>query len=113
MNNDLLNTLWQQTEIWRLFATFFAGIIVGYVYFASLHWSIEHLGEFKHKYRMFATVALLRMSMFFAVLVLACQRNVILILLYILAFFFTRIFMIWHFKNSDDKKEEKLDGMES
>ena len=111
MNNDLLSIMWQQAELWRLVTAFFAGMLVGYIYFSSLHWSIKHLGEFKHKYRMFATVALLRISLFFAVLVLVCQRNVIVILCYILAFFFIRIFMIWRYKKIDEAHEENTDGM--
>ena len=115
MGNDFIRIMWEQAEIWRIILAFISGIIVSCIYFGSLHWSLKHLSEFKHKYRMFATIALLRISLFFAVLVLISQRNVVIILFYLLAFFITRVIIIWRVKVADDEVEhsekEGTDGL--
>ena len=111
MNSGYLEQMWQQAEEWRLIIAFLGGIIVGLVYFYSLRWSINHYGELEHKFKIYALTALCRIALFFGVLVLIGHRNIVVILLYILAFFLTKIAIIWLEKRKymaeDNGKEVK------
>ena len=91
---DFWETAWQNAPLWRMIFAFFCGIAVGLAYFQSMRWSINHLDEFKHKIRMFALMAFLRILMFLGVLILVCERNLILILIYIISFFITKMFVV-------------------
>lgn len=109
MGSGNLEQMWQQAEEWRLVAAFISGFIVGLIYFYSLRWSINHPGELKHKFKVYGLVALCRIALFFGVLVLIGHRNIAVILLYILAFFLTKVGIIWFEKKryiNDDKKEQ-------
>ena len=91
---DFWTIAWQNAHLWRMIFAFFCGIAVGIAYFRSMHWSISHLDKFKHKIRIFALMAFLRIAMFLGVLVLVCERNPVLILIYILSFFITKLFVV-------------------
>lgn len=91
---DFWEAAWQNAPLWRMIFAFFCGLAVGLAYFQSMRWSINHLDEFKHKIRMFALMAFLRISMFLGVLMLVCERNLILILIYILSFFITKMIVV-------------------
>ncbi len=109
MSSGYLEQMWQQAEEWRLIAAFVGGILVGLIYFYSLRWSINHGGELTHKFKIYAVVALLRMALFFGVLILIGHRNIAVILLYILAFFLTKVAIIGIEKRryvEEDKKEQ-------
>lgn len=95
MNGSFLELMWQQAENWRLAVAVLSGIIVGIIYFYSLRWSVNHLSELKHKLKIFALTALCRMALFFGVLMLIGHRNVAVISLYVIAFFFTKVVIIW------------------
>lgn len=95
MNGSFLELMWQQAENWRLVVAVLSGIIVGMIYFYSLRWSVNHLSELKHKLKIFAFTALCRMALFFGVLMLIGHRNVAVISLYVIAFFFTKVVIIW------------------
>lgn len=110
---NFLAQMWQQAEPWQLAAALILGVIVGIIYFESLHWSVVHLTKSKHKIRMFAGVALFRIVLFFSVLVLISQRNAVIILLYVVAFFITKVAVIAVEKNralTADEEEKKNDG---
>lgn len=109
---NFLSMMWQQAEPWQLAAAIVCGIIVGVIYFESLHWSVMRLNESKHKIRMFVGVALFRIILFFAVLVLVSQRNVVIILLYVITFFLTKTVVIAVERNraiAADDEEKKHD----
>jgi len=112
MENSALQIMWQQAELWRLILALFCGAGVGYVYLYSLRWSINHMGESKHKYRLFGTVALCRIFLFFAVLILVAQKNIIVVLFYVAAFFVTKTIVMLHEKNRflPQDGKEKTDG---
>lgn len=94
MNGSFLELMWQQAENWRMLTAVICGIIVGIIYFYSLRWSVNHLSELKHKLKIFALTALCRMALFFGVLILIGHHNVAVILLYVIAFFVTKIVII-------------------
>ena len=89
-----LSVMWNNMETWQLLAAIVCGILVGFIYFQSLRWSVNRLSESKHKVRMFASVALCRILLFFGVMVLIAQRNVVVILIYVLCFYFTKVAII-------------------
>ena len=91
---DFWETAWNNAPLWRMFFALFCGLAVGLAYFQSMRWSINHLDNFKHKIRMFALMAFLRIAMFLGVLVLVCERNLVLILIYVLSFFITKMFIM-------------------
>lgn len=111
MSSGYLELMWQQAEEWRLIIAFICGIAVGLVYFYSLRWSINHYGELEHKFKIYALTALCRIALFFGVLILIGHRNIAVILLYILAFFLTKVAIIWIEKRkyvaADNKNEVK------
>ena len=92
--SDIWEIAWQNAPLWRMFFALFCGIAVGIAYFQSMRWSINHLDDFKHKVRMFALTAILRIATFLGVLVLVCERNLVLILIYIVSFFITKMFVV-------------------
>lgn len=92
--SDFWKIAWESAPLWRMFFSLFCGFSVGFVYFQSMRWSINHLDEFKHKIRMFAIMAFLRISMFLGVLVLVCERNLVLILIYVISFFITKMVVV-------------------
>ncbi|MBR3675846.1 MAG: hypothetical protein IKN71_01770 [Alphaproteobacteria bacterium] len=94
MTDGFLELMWQQAENWRLVAAAVCGVIVGIIYFYSMRWSINRMGELAHKMKFFAVTALLRIALFFGVLVMIGQRNAAVILLYVLAFFLTKVVII-------------------
>ena len=109
MNGNFLELMWQQAENWRLILAVVCGIAVGIVYFYSLRWSVNHLSELKHKLKIFALTALCRMALFFGVLFLIGHRNVAVISLYVIAFFITKVIIIWYEKArfiKDDNKQK-------
>ena len=73
---------------------------------------MNHLGDTKHKIRLFAGVALLRILLFFGVLVLIAQHNPVVVLLYVLAFFVTKMLIVVREKSRIIKfdEEQKNDG---
>ena len=114
MNNPYLEQLWQLASVPEMGLASVCGVVVGIIYFECLRWSVEHLyGENqKHRYGLFAMLALFRIAMFFGVLVLIAKRNVILIMCYILAFFITKGVIVWIEKkrftgNKQVKKDTK------
>lgn len=86
--------MWNEAELWRLITAFVFGVVVGFIYFYSLRWSINHLNETKHRFGMFGLLALCRIVLFFAVLIMISKRNVVIILIYLLAFFLTKIVIV-------------------
>ena len=111
MGSGYLEQMWQQAECWQLLIAFVSGFLVGLIYFYSLRWSINHPGELKHKFKVYALVALARIALFFGVLILIGHRNIAVVLLYILAFFLTKVGVIWiekkRYINEDKKEPEK------
>ena len=116
MNNGSLELMWQQAENWRLIAAAICGIIVGLLYFYSLRWTINKMSETGHKFRLFGLSALCRIALFFGVLILIGHRNVAVILLYICAFFLTKVAIIWKEKGkfiiekSDSETASQTEG---
>jgi hypothetical protein len=109
MNGSFLELMWNQAESWRIAAAIIGGIVVGIIYFYSLRWSVNHLSELKHKLKIFALTALCRMALFFGVLILIGHRNVAVISLYVIAFFITKVIIMWFEKArfiKDDGKSE-------
>lgn len=109
MSSGYLEQMWQQAEEWRLIAAFVGGFLVGLIYFYGLRWSINSTGVLAHKFKIYAIVALFRIALFFGVLILIGHRNIAVILLYILAFFLTKVVIIGIEKRryiADDKKEQ-------
>ncbi len=95
MNSEsYLTQMWQQAETWQITAAVLGGLLVGIIYFQSLRWSLNHLIENKHKIRFFASVAVFRILLFFGVMVLIAQRNPVVVLLYVLAFFITKMLIV-------------------
>lgn len=95
MTDGYLGLMWQQAENWRLAIAIISGVVVGLIYFYTMRWSINRVGELAHKMKFFALTALFRIALFFGVLVLISHRNVAVILLYVLAFFLTKVGIIW------------------
>ena len=115
MNNGSLELMWQQAENWRLAAAAISGIVVGIIYFYCLRWTVNKMSETSHKFRLFGLTALFRIGLFFGVLVLIGHRNVAVILLYVVAFFFTKAAIIWKEKGSfikDDAKSHSIKAEE-
>ncbi|MBR1399865.1 MAG: hypothetical protein IJ564_06830 [Alphaproteobacteria bacterium] len=108
---DFWSELWLQTPLWRISLALISSIVVGIAYFQSLRWSINHLNEFKHKMRMFALVAIVRISLFLGIMVLVCERNIILILTYVIVFFITKMIIVGTERNHliEQKDTEKND----
>ncbi len=108
--NDFWSVAWESAPLWRMIFAFFCGISVGFAYFQSMRWSINHLGKFKHKIRIFALMAFLRIAMFLGVLTLVCERNLVLILIYIIAFFITKMIVVGitkgHLIHDDEEAKE-------
>ena len=94
MSDDFWTQMWNDAETWRLMMAVICGIAVGVIYFYSLRWSINHLSETKHRFGLFGLVALFRIVLFFTVLVLIGHRNIAVIMLYLLAFFLTKIVIV-------------------
>ena len=111
--DSYLMQMWQQMALWQLWAAPICGVAVGAIYFQSLRWSLNHLGNTKHKIRLFAGVALLRILLFFVVLVLIAQHNPVVVLLYVLAFFVTKMLIVVREKSRIVKfdEEQKNDGV--
>lgn len=105
MSNGSLELMWQQAENWRLIAAAVCGVIVGAIYFYCLRWTVNKMSETSHKFRLFGLTALFRIGLFFGVLVLIGHRNVAVILLYVVAFFFTKAAIIWKEKGKFIKDE--------
>ena len=63
MTDGFLELMWQQAENWRLVAAAVCGVIVGIIYFYSMRWSINRMGELAHKMKFFAVTALLRIAL--------------------------------------------------
>ncbi len=105
MSNGSLELMWQQAENWRLVAAVLCGVIVGAIYFYCLRWTVNKMSETSHKFRLFGLTALFRIALFFGVLVLVGHRNVAVILLYVVAFFFTKAAIIWKEKGKFSKDE--------
>lgn len=106
-------TMWQQADIWRILLALISGIVVGFIYFQSLRWSVNRIHTFKHKWTVFGAVALFRIALFFTVLVLVAGKNIALLVIYLLAFFFTKILIIWHEKHRliQDKSKDENDNV--
>ena len=95
MNSEsYMAQMWQQAETWQITAAVLGGLLVGIIYFQSLRWSLNHLSETKHKIRFFASVAVFRILLFFGVIVLIAQGNPVVVLLYVLAFFITKMLIV-------------------
>ena len=95
MNSEsYMAQMWQQAETWQIAAAVLGGLLVGIIYFQSLRWSLNHLSETKHKIRFFASVAVFRILLFFGVMLLIAQRNPVVVLLYVLAFFITKMLIV-------------------
>ena len=107
--DSYLMQMWQQMALWQLWAAPVCGVAVGAIYFQSLN----HLGDTKHKIRLFAGVALLRILLFFVVLVLIAQHNPVVVLLYVLAFFVTKMLIVVREKSRIIKfdEEQKNNGV--
>lgn len=106
MNSEsYLAQMWQQAETWQITAAVLGGLLVGIIYFQSLRWSLNHLSETKHKIRFFASVAVFRILLFFGVIVLIAQGNPVVVLLYVLAFFITKMLIVIHEKGQIVKFE--------
>ena len=108
-----LEIMWHQASVLQLLVALVAGVAVGYVYFMSLRWSINHLNESKHKIAMFASIALLRILLFFGVMITVAHRNVAVIMVYIVCFFVTKMVIVAMEKGkvvrADDAREVKHD----
>lgn len=89
-----LYQMWQQAAVWQLAAAVVFGAAVGVIYFQSLRWSLNRLSETKHRIRMFTGVALLRIMLFFGVLVLIARHNPLIVLIYVLVFFVTKMIIV-------------------
>ena len=112
MNNTLLLELWEQAGAAQLILAAISGMIVSVVYFGSLRWSIEHLAKTKHKIALYGGVALLRILLFFGVLVAVSGRNIAVVLIYVVVFFISRVIVFAldrkHFlhENTDEGSED-------
>ena len=109
--NNALQIMWQQTEIWRLIVAVCGGFIVGCIYFQSLRWCVNNLYKYKHKYLWFAIAAFCRILLFFGVMALLVQKNVVLVLVYIVSFLLSKFaFLIaekqHYFTETEVQKEE-------
>ena len=106
---NMWQQMWEQAEYWRLGLAMLSGIFVGIIYFESLRWSVNRIHTFKHKWSVFSGIALLRIALFFSVLVLVAGKNILLLLIYLGAFFITKLFIIWYEKHGliVDKSEQK------
>lgn len=106
-------TMWQQADIWRILFALISGVVVGFIYFQSLRWSVNRIHTFKHKWTVFGVVALFRIALFFTVLVLVAGKNIALLVIYLLAFFFTKIIIIWQEKHRliQDKSKDENDNV--
>lgn len=98
--------LWSQTPLWQILLALISSIVVCIVYFQSLRWSINHLNDFKYKMRMFALVTIARISLFLGVMVLVCERNIILIMTYLIVFFITRMIIVGTERNHVIKQKD-------
>lgn len=96
---NLWQIMWQQAEYWRLGLAILSGIFVGIIYFESLRWSVNHIHSFKHKWSVFGGIALLRIALFFGIMILVAGKNIVLLLFYLAAFFITKLFIIWYEKH--------------
>ena len=113
MNADsYIMQMWRQMALWQMWAAPLCGALVGVIYFQSLRWSLNHLSAAKHKVRLFASVALLRILLFFGVLVLIAQHNPLAVILYAAAFFITKVAVVVYEKGRIVKfdEEQKKDG---
>ena len=91
MNGTLLLELWEQAGAAQLILAAISGMVVSVVYFGSLRWSIEHLAKTKHKIALYGGVALVRILLFFGVLVAVSGRNIAVVLIYVVVFFISRM----------------------
>ena len=89
---------WEQAELWRILITIILGAVVGITYFQSLRWSINRLSTSKHRFSMFAAVAFARIALFFGVMILVAHKNMVLLLIYLGAFFITKMLFIGYEK---------------
>lgn len=92
--NDFWAVAWENAPLWRMIFALICGFAVSLAYFQSMRWSINHLDDFKHKIRMFALMAFLRIVMFLGIMIMVCERNLILILIYVIAFFITKMIVV-------------------
>ncbi len=86
--------IWAQTEFWQLLFAGISGIVVGVIYFESLRYSLSRLAEVKRKFAWFGFIALLRICLFFGVMILVAGKNIVLITIYLLLFFITRMIIL-------------------
>lgn len=110
MNNTLLLELWEQAGTLQLILAAISGMVVSVAYFGSMRWSIEHLAKTKHKIALYSGVALLRILLFFGVLVAVSGRNIAVVLIYVVVFFISRVIVFAidrkHFLQENLNKEE-------
>ena len=99
-DSQLWQIMWQQAGVWRSILALVCGVVVSVIYFMSLHWSVKRLNNNKarHRIKLFAGAAVLRIALFFGVLVLVAQKNILLIAVYVVAFFITKFFILWRAK---------------
>ena len=99
-DSQLWQMMWQQAGIGHFVLALICGVIVSIIYFMSLKWSINRLNNNKarHRIKLFAGAAVLRIALFFGVLVLVAQKNILLIAAYVTAFFITKFFILWRAK---------------
>ena len=99
-DSQLWQIMLQQAGVGRFVLALVCGVIVSVIYFMSLQWSVNRLGNNKvrHRIKLFAGAAVLRIALFFGVLVLVAQKNILLIAVYVVAFFVTKFFILWRAK---------------
>ena len=95
IDTTLWQLWWNDAALWRLLLAAVAGGAVGAVYFKSLRWSVNRLNGSKKRAAQFAGVALARIALFFAVLILVAHKNMVLLLVYLGVFFITKMVIMW------------------
>ncbi|MBP5353325.1 MAG: hypothetical protein J6Y91_06160 [Alphaproteobacteria bacterium] len=113
MNALSLTELWQQTEMMHLAIAAVSGLLVGAAYFGSLRWSIDHMAQSKHKIAVYAGLAVLRIMLFFGILIAIAGDDLTLIAVYVVAFLVMRMAAFAldrkHFLQQEQEKKTEHD----
>lgn len=93
-------TMWQQTTPLTISIALIVGIVIGYIYFKNLWWTVCHLQKSEKRKAFLFLSALPRLILFIIGLLLVSDKNVVLMGVYFLGFMIVKIVMVRHHKKN-------------
>ncbi len=107
---SIIEIMFNQLTLLNGFLAFFAGVLTAVFYFWNLSWTINQLSKIKKRGVFLFLSTLIRLAVFFCVLVLVADRNALKMLIFFLGFILVRIFFLKAKKKELNQKEVKHVG---